>query len=103
MEKVTNQIHIPLQSGSNHILRKMQRGYNQQKFLEKVDLATSLIKDVSLTTDIVVGFPGETEEDFEETLTVLRYSNLMLYTCFSFHQDQAPKLMNIKMSSSNKM
>ena len=65
LEKVTNQIHIPLQSGSNHILRKMQRGYNQQKFLEKVDLATSLIKDVSLTTDVIVGFPSETEEDFE--------------------------------------
>ena len=84
LEKVTNQIHIPLQSGSNHILRKMQRGYNQQKFLEKVDLATSLIKDVSLTTDIIVGFPGETEEDFEETLTVLRYSKFDAVYMFQF-------------------
>ena len=84
LEKVTNQIHIPLQSGSNHILRKMQRGYNQQKFLEKVDLATSLIKDVSLTTDVIVGFPGETEEDFEETLTVLRYSKFDAVYMFQF-------------------
>ena len=84
LEKVTNQIHIPLQSGSNHILRKMQRGYNQQKFLEKVDLATSLIKDVSLTTDIIVGFPGETDEDFEETLTVLRYSKFDAVYMFQF-------------------
>ena len=84
LEKVTNQIHIPLQSGSNHILRKMQRGYNQQKFLEKVDLATSLIKDVALTTDIIVGFPGETEEDFEETLTVLRYSKFDAVYMFQF-------------------
>ena len=84
LEKVTNQIHIPLQSGSNHILRKMQRGYNQQKFLEKVDLATSLIKDVSLTTDIIVGFPGETEEDFEETLSVLRYSKFDAVYMFQF-------------------
>ena len=84
LEKVTNQIHIPLQSGSNHILRKMQRGYNQQKFLEKVDLATSLINDVSLTTDIIVGFPGETEEDFEETLTVLRYSKFDAVYMFQF-------------------
>ena len=84
LEKVTNQIHIPLQSGSNHILRKMQRGYNQQKFLEKVDLATSLIKDVSLTTDIIVGFPGETEEDFEETLTVLRFAKFDAVYMFQF-------------------
>ena len=84
LDKVTNQIHIPLQSGSNHILRKMQRGYNQQKFLEKVDLATSLIKDVSLTTDIIVGFPGETEEDFEETLSVLRYSKFDAVYMFQF-------------------
>ena len=53
LDKVTNQIHIPLQSGSNTILRKMQRGYNQQKFLQKVDLAKNTIKDVSLTTDVL--------------------------------------------------
>ncbi len=84
LEKVTNQIHIPLQSGSNRILRKMQRGYNQQKFLEKVDLAISSIKDVSLTTDVIVGFPGETEEDFEETLSVLRYSKFDAVYMFQF-------------------
>ena len=84
LEKVTNQIHIPLQSGSNRILRKMQRGYNQQKFLDKVDLAISSIKDVSLTTDVIVGFPGETEEDFEETLSVLRYSKFDAVYMFQF-------------------
>ena len=84
LEKVTKQIHIPLQSGSNRILRKMQRGYNQQKFLDKVDLAISSIKDVSLTTDVIVGFPGETEEDFEETLSVLRYSKFDAVYMFQF-------------------
>ena len=84
LEKVTNQIHIPLQSGSNTILRKMQRGYNQQKFLEKVDLAKNTIKDVSLTTDVIVGFPGETEEDFNETLSVLRYSKFDAVYMFQF-------------------
>ena len=84
LEKVTNQIHIPLQSGSNRILRKMQRGYNQQKFLDKVDLAISSIKDVSLTTDVIVGFPGETDEDFEETLSVLRYSKFDAVYMFQF-------------------
>ncbi len=84
LDKVTNQIHIPLQSGSNTILRKMQRGYNQQKFLQKVDLAKNTIKDVSLTTDVIVGFPGETEQDFEETLSVLRYSKFDAVYMFQF-------------------
>ena len=84
LEKVTNQIHIPLQSGSNRILRKMQRGYTQQKFLDKLDLAISSIKDVSLTTDVIVGFPGETEEDFEETLSVLRISKFDAVYMFQF-------------------
>ena len=84
LDKVTNQIHIPLQSGSNTILRKMQRGYNQQKFLQKVDLAKNTIRDVSLTTDVIVGFPGETEQDFEETLSVLRYSKFDAVYMFQF-------------------
>ncbi len=84
LEKVTNQIHIPLQSGSNRILRRMQRGYNQQKFIDKVDLAIRSIKDVSLTTDVIVGFPGETEEDFEETLSVLKYSKFDAVYMFQF-------------------
>ena len=71
LNKVTNQIHIPLQSGSDYILRKMQRGYTKKKFYEKVDLAKKYINDVSLTTDVIVGFPGETNTDFNQTLEVL--------------------------------
>ena len=71
LNKVTNQIHIPLQSGSDYILRKMQRGYTKKKFYEKVDLAKKYINDVSLTTDVIVGFPGETNSDFNQTLEVL--------------------------------
>ena len=84
LEKVTKQIHIPLQSGSNRILRRMQRGYNQQKFIDKVDLAIRSINDVSLTTDVIVGFPGETDEDFEETLSVLKYSKFDAVYMFQF-------------------
>ena len=62
----------------------MQRGYNQQKFLDKVDLAIRSINDVSLTTDVIVGFPGETDEDFEETLSVLRYSKFDAVYMFQF-------------------
>ena len=84
LDKVANQIHMPLQSGSNKILRKMQRGYTQEKFLEKLNLAKETIEDVSLTTDIIVGFPGETDEDFEETLKVIIESQFDAVYMFKF-------------------
>ena len=84
LDKVTNQIHIPLQSGSDNILRKMQRGYNQQKFIQKVDLAKKYIDNVSLTTDVIVGFPGETESDFAETLKILEYGEFDAVYMFKF-------------------
>ena len=75
---------MPLQSGSNKILRKMQRGYTQEKFLEKLNLAKDTIEDVSLTTDIIVGFPGETDVDFEETLKVIKESQFGAVYMFKF-------------------
>ncbi|MBL6837235.1 MAG: tRNA (N6-isopentenyl adenosine(37)-C2)-methylthiotransferase MiaB [Candidatus Actinomarina sp.] len=84
LDKVANQIHMPLQSGSNKILRKMQRGYTQEKFLEKLNLAKETIEDVSLTTDIIVGFPGETDVDFEETLKVIKESQFDAVYMFKF-------------------
>ncbi len=68
--QVCEQLHLPMQSGSDHILAKMRRGYTGQRYLEKVAMARSAIADLALTTDIIVGFPGETEEDFEDTLKV---------------------------------
>ena len=61
-------IHIPLQAGSNHVLKLMNRRYDKEYFKEKVNEIRSIRKDISLTTDVIVGFPGETEEDFNETL-----------------------------------
>lgn len=84
LTKVTNQIHMPLQSGSNKILRKMQRGYTQEKYLEKVNLAKETITNVSLTTDIIVGFPGETDEDFLETLNVINEGQFDSVYMFKF-------------------
>jgi len=70
-EKVCNHLHFPLQSGSNSILAAMHRGYTSQRYLEKLDLARSIIPDLAVTTDIIVGFPGETDQEFEDTMDVV--------------------------------
>lgn len=69
--KICHHIHMPLQSGSNTILKAMNRNYRRERYLEIIDQLKSRIPDMSITTDIIVGFPGETEADFEETLEVM--------------------------------
>ena len=68
---VAAQLHLPLQSGSNTVLAAMHRGYTGDRFLEKLAMARSLVPDLSVSTDIIVGFPGETDEDFGRTLAVV--------------------------------
>jgi tRNA-2-methylthio-N6-dimethylallyladenosine synthase len=64
-------IHLPLQSGSSAILKRMRRTYNQQRYLDRVALIREHVPDCAITTDIIVGFPGETEDDFQQTLDVV--------------------------------
>ena len=74
-DKVSKIIHLPLQSGSSQILKIMNRKYTKEQFLNLVDKMKKMIPEVVFSTDIIVGFPGETEEDFEDTLDVVRKVN----------------------------
>jgi len=85
---VCRQIHLPLQSGSSAVLERMKRGYTLEAYLEKIRVLRSLMPEICLSTDIIVGFPGETESEFSETLAALRdirYANI-----FSFRYSPRP-------------
>lgn len=71
-KKICKHLHLPLQSGSSRILKEMNRRYDKEHYLELVEKIRAAVPDIALTTDIIVGFPGETEEDFEETMDVVR-------------------------------
>jgi tRNA-2-methylthio-N6-dimethylallyladenosine synthase len=87
-QKVCHHLHLPVQSGSTSVLQRMKRGYTRKDYLEKVTLLRDLMPDMSLSTDIIVGFPGETPKEFEETLSLLetvRFTNI-----FSFRYSPRP-------------
>ncbi|MCC8029118.1 MAG: tRNA (N6-isopentenyl adenosine(37)-C2)-methylthiotransferase MiaB, partial [Lachnospiraceae bacterium] len=71
-EKICRHLHLPLQSGSSRLLKIMNRHYSKEQYLGLVDKIRSAMPDIALTTDLIVGFPGETEEDFEDTMDVIR-------------------------------
>ena len=85
---VMPQLHMPLQSGSDAILRAMKRSYRSEKFLGILDRVRARIPNAAITTDIIVGFPGETEEDFQETLRVVRAARFA--SAFTFQYSIRP-------------
>ncbi len=79
---VCEQLHLPLQSGSDRILARMHRGYNTRRYLDRLAMAREIIPDLTVSTDIIVGFPGETEMDFQATLDVVstaRYDSAFMF------------------------
>ncbi|NOZ05527.1 MAG: tRNA (N(6)-L-threonylcarbamoyladenosine(37)-C(2))-methylthiotransferase MtaB [Chloroflexi bacterium] len=82
--RLCRHLHISLQSGSNDILRRMSRAYTAEKFAEKVQMARRLIPDLAITTDLIVGFPGETEETFAESVQFVREMNFARAHVFPF-------------------
>jgi tRNA-2-methylthio-N6-dimethylallyladenosine synthase len=92
---ICEHVHLPVQSGSTRVLRAMARTYTRDEYLEKVAMLRAASREISLTTDIIVGFPGETEKDFEETLSLL---DLAQYDgAFSFKYSPRPNTPSLKM------
>jgi len=80
--KIAKQLHLPFQSGSSRVLKAMNRHYDREKYLELVTYAKSVMPELVLTSDVIVGFPGETEEEFEETISLIeqvRYDSLFTF------------------------
>ncbi len=84
--KILHHFHIPLQSGCNKILAKMQRRYNRELFTTRIDKIKSLMPDAFIGVDVIVGFPGETDEDFNSTLEFLKKTDASYYHVFSYSE-----------------
>ncbi|MGE3613587.1 MAG: MiaB/RimO family radical SAM methylthiotransferase, partial [Sulfurimonas sp.] len=87
--KICKSMHMPLQSGSTKVLRDMKRGYTKEWFLNRVEKLRALCPEVSVSTDIIVAFPGESDEDFEDTLDVMR--RVEFDQIFSFKYSPRPE------------
>jgi tRNA-2-methylthio-N6-dimethylallyladenosine synthase len=94
-EKICDHVHLPVQSGSTKVLREMQRTYTREEYLEKIAMIRAAKRPIAITTDVIAGFPGETESDFAATLSLLeevRYDSL-----FSFKYSPRPHTPSLAM------
>ena len=85
-DRFCNHVHLPLQSGSNAILKKMRRSYTKEKFLEIVQMFRENVDDVAISTDVIVGFPSETEKQFKETIQVMEDANFDSAFMFAYSE-----------------
>lgn len=90
-DKVCEQIHLPVQSGSNRILKNMNRNYTREVYIKCINKIREIIPNVTITTDLIIGFPGETEEDFEDTLSLAKEINYsMAFTYIYSRRNNTP-------------
>jgi tRNA-2-methylthio-N6-dimethylallyladenosine synthase len=92
---ICEHVHLPVQSGSTKVLRAMARTYTRDEYLEKIALLRAAKRNISLTTDLIVGFPGETEHDFEQTLSLLDFTQYDGAFCFKY--SPRPNTPSLKM------
>jgi len=90
-EKVCEHIHLPLQAGSDRILRKMNRRYTREDYLRLVDRLRERIPDIAITTDLIVGFPGETEEDFRASCDIVEKAGFCKVHVFRYSKRKGTK------------
>ena len=95
-DKLCEQIHLPVQSGSSRILNKMNRHYNRENYLKLVENIRKAIPEVAISTDIIIGFPGETEEDFLETLSLVKEVEFDSAFTFIYSKRQGTPAFNLK-------
>jgi tRNA-2-methylthio-N6-dimethylallyladenosine synthase len=93
---VCHQLHMPLQSGSDRVLKAMRRSYRRRRYLDILHKVREAMPDAAITTDIIVGFPGETEQDFQDTLEIVRESRFV--SAFTFQYSQRPGTPAAEMS-----
>jgi tRNA-2-methylthio-N6-dimethylallyladenosine synthase len=96
--KICDHVHLPVQSGSTRVLRAMQRTYSRGEYLEKIAMMREASRPIGITTDIIVGFPGETESEFEETLSLL--GEVQYDSMYSFKYSPRPNTPSLAMSDS---
>jgi tRNA-2-methylthio-N6-dimethylallyladenosine synthase len=94
LPKVARHLHLPVQSGSTRVLKDMRRRYTRESYLELIQQIRDLLPDVALSTDMIVGFPGETESDFEDTLSLTRQARF--HSMFSFKYSPRPNTLASK-------
>jgi tRNA-2-methylthio-N6-dimethylallyladenosine synthase len=96
--KICDHVHLPVQSGSTRVLRAMQRTYSRDEYMEKIGMIREADRPIAITTDIIAGFPGETESEFEETLSLL--DEVQYDSIFSFKYSPRPNTPSLSMSDS---
>ena len=97
-DKIAKQLHLPFQSGSSRVLKAMNRHYDREKYLAAVEYAKSVMPELVLTSDVIVGFPGETEEEFEETISLIenvRYDALFTFIFSPRHGTPAASMEDL--------